>query len=82
MALQDQVEMIVADAPGTFGIYARNLGTDEVVDVNANQVMNTESAAKVFILLYYRRLVESGVCDPAQRIGELLYDAWGGFASG
>jgi beta-lactamase class A len=38
----------------------------------------TESAAKVFILLYYRRLVESGGCDPAQRI-ELTDDDryWG-----
>jgi hypothetical protein len=78
VSVQEQVEAVVADAPGTFGIYARNVGTGEIVDVNAHRVMNTESAAKVFILLYYRRLVESGVCDPAQRI-ELTDDNryWG-----
>ena len=78
MSVQERVEAIVADAPGTFGIYARNLGTGDVVDVNAHRVMNTESAAKVFILLYYRQLVESGACDPARRI-ELTDDDryWG-----
>jgi beta-lactamase class A len=78
VSVQQQVAALVADAPGTFGIYARNLGTDEIVDVNAHRVMNTESAAKVFILLYYRGLVGSGVCDPAQRI-ELTDDDryWG-----
>jgi hypothetical protein len=53
VSVQKHVEAIVAGAPGTFGIYARNLGTAEIVDVNANRVMNTESAAKVFVLLYY-----------------------------
>jgi len=67
-SVQEQVGAVVDDAPGTFGIYARNLGTDEVVDINADRVMNTESAAKVFILLYYRQLVTSGKCDPAQRV--------------
>jgi len=68
VSLQAGVEAVVADAPGTFGIYARNLGTGELVDVNADRVMNTESAAKVFILLYYRQLVRSGACDPTRRI--------------
>ncbi|MEX0665745.1 MAG: serine hydrolase [Acidimicrobiia bacterium] len=68
MSVQEQVQAIVDDALGTFGIYARNLGTSETVDVNADRVMNTESAAKVFILLYYRQLVASGACNPAQRV--------------
>ena len=78
MSLTEQVQAIVADAPGTFGIYARNLGTNEIVDVHADRVMNTESAAKVFILLYYRQLVEQGACDPNQRV-ELTDDDryWG-----
>jgi len=78
MPLLEQVQAIVADAPGTFGIYARNLGTNEIVDVHADRVMNAESAAKVFILLYYRGLVERGACDPGQRI-ELTDDHryWG-----
>ena len=78
MPIQERIENVLSDTAGTFGVYARNLGTDEVVDINAFHVLPTESAAKVFILLYYRRLVESGGCDPAQRI-ELTDDDryWG-----
>jgi beta-lactamase class A len=78
MSLQQQIEEMLADVSGTFGIYARHLATSEIVDVNASRVLPTESAAKVFILLYYRRLVESGECDPAQRV-ELTEDDryWG-----
>jgi beta-lactamase class A len=68
MSIEQQIRDMLADTPGTFGIYARQLGTDEIVDINASEVLPAESAAKVFILLYYRRLVESGACDPAQRI--------------
>jgi beta-lactamase class A len=78
MSVQEQVETVVADAPGIFGVYARNLTTGEIVDVSADRVMNTESAAKVFILLHFRQLVESGRCDPTRRI-ELTDDDryWG-----
>lgn len=78
MTLQEQVQAVVADAPGTFGVYARNLGTNEIVDVHAGRVMNAESAAKVFILLYYRQLVTAGTCDPHLRV-ELTEDDryWG-----
>jgi beta-lactamase class A len=68
VSAQEQIESLVAQAPGSFGIYARNLGTNEIVDVNADRVMNTESAAKVFILLYYRQGVVSGAWDPEQRV--------------
>lgn len=76
--MQEQVRSLVDDASGTFGLYARNLSTNERVEINADQVMNTESAAKVFILLYYRQLVESGACDASQRV-ELTEDDryWG-----
>jgi hypothetical protein len=52
MSLQPQIEDVIADAPGTFGVYARRLETNDIVDANADRVMNAESAAKVFILLY------------------------------
>ena len=68
MSVQQQVQAVVEQAPGTFGIYARNLGTTETVEINADEVMSAESAAKVFILLYYRQLVTSGACDPKQRV--------------
>ena len=68
MSVQEQIADVLASAPGTFGIYARHLATNEIVDVYADRVMNAESAAKVFILLYYRQCVVSGACDPEQRV--------------
>jgi len=78
LSVEQQIADMLAAAPGTFGLYARNLGTTEIVAVNADRVMNTESAAKVFILLYYRQCVTSGACDPDQRVA-LTDDAryWG-----
>ena len=38
------------------------------MEVNARQVLPTESAAKTFVLLHYRRLVVNGDCDPATRV--------------
>ena len=68
MALTDRVGAIVRGRPGIYGIYARNLTTDETIDVDADRVMPTESAAKTFVLLHYRRLVTAGVVDPTRRV--------------
>lgn len=68
ISTEQQIEDVLADAPGTFGIYARHLGTNEVVDIKASQVLPAESAAKVFVLLRYRRLVDAGTCNPLQRV--------------
>jgi len=73
MTLEADVQAVVQDRPGTFGIYARNLATGETVGLNADRVMNTESAAKTFILLHYSGLVRAGSLDPACRI-ELTAD--------
>ena len=59
---------ILAGRPGTFGIYARNLGTGETVAVNADTVLPTESTAKTFILVRYAGLVADGALDPDRRI--------------
>jgi beta-lactamase class A len=66
--LEDDVRSIVAGKPGTFGIYARNLGTGETVEVNADSVLPTESTAKTFILVRYAGLVAAGTLDPARRV--------------
>jgi beta-lactamase class A len=39
-----------------------------VAEVNADQVLPTESAAKTFILLHYSGLVRAGACDPSSRV--------------
>jgi beta-lactamase class A len=66
--LSQELEKILSPLPGTFGVFARNLGTDEVGEVNADKVLPTESAAKTFVLLHYSGLVTSGECDPSARI--------------
>lgn len=68
MGLSHDLERILTPLPGTFGVFARNLGTGEVAEVNADQVLPTESAAKTFILLHYSGLVAAGDCDPLTRV--------------
>ncbi len=68
MGLGEQVEAAVAGQPGVFGVYARNLGTDETIAINADRVFSAESTAKVFVLVYYSQLVASGVVDPTTRV--------------
>jgi beta-lactamase class A len=68
MALTDDVRTLLDSRSGTFGAFARNLTTDEVVEYHAEDVFDTASAAKTFVLVHYSELVEAGACDPTQRI--------------
>lgn len=68
MSLATAVEDAVDGKPGVFGIYARNLNTGEIIDINGHRVLHAESAAKSFILVYYSQLVASGEVDPTQRV--------------
>ena len=68
MTLQDGIAAVVAGRPGRFGIYARNLQTDETVAVDADVVMPAESAAKTFVLLHYFDLVDKGAVEPTTRV--------------
>jgi hypothetical protein len=65
MELTDDIGELVAAEPGQVAVYARNLTTGAVVDVGADRVMPTESAAKTFMLITYCQLVANGTCDPA-----------------
>ncbi len=68
MSLSDDVGRVIAPLEGTFGFFARNLTTGEVAEVNADQVLPTESAAKIFILIHLSRLVAAGECDSSRRV--------------
>ena len=68
MGLADEVQSAIAVQPGVFGFYARNLGTDEVVEVDGDRVLRAESAIKTCILVHYSRLVDSGSVDPSSRV--------------
>jgi beta-lactamase class A len=67
-AIEAEVRGLVEGRPGTFGVYARNLDTNETVDIDADHVMPAESAAKTFVLIHYARLVASGAIDPETRV--------------
>ena len=54
------VRAVVLTRPGQFGVYARNLTTGEIVGVDSDAVMKTESAIKTAILLQYTHLVAAG----------------------
>ncbi len=67
-SLVDSVNEVLRGRPGVFGVYARNLTTDEVIAVEAERVLPAESTVKTAILLHYERCVEAGVLDPKQRV--------------
>jgi beta-lactamase class A len=68
MALADEVRDAISAQPGVFGFYARNLGTEEVVAIDADRVLPAESAIKTCVLVYYSRLVASGAVDATARV--------------
>jgi beta-lactamase class A len=68
VGLAQRVEGVLAGLPGVFGVYARNLGTDETVAIEANRIFPAESTVKTCILLRYARLVAAGAVDPATRV--------------
>jgi beta-lactamase class A len=68
MTLNDDLRALLDARTGTFGVYARNLETNEAVGVGADRVYDTASAAKTFVLVHYARLVEAGTCDPGRRV--------------
>jgi beta-lactamase class A len=68
MPLAAAVETALTGQPGTFGVYARNLATNETIEVNADRIFPAESAIKTFILVYYSQLVAAGEIDPSRRV--------------
>jgi beta-lactamase class A len=68
MDLVATIQHTVDAAPGQVAVYARNLVRGDVVDVHADAVMATESAAKTFLLLAYASLVRDGTIDPERSI--------------
>ncbi len=68
MGIEDDVRNAISDRPGVFGFYARNLGTGEVVQLDADRVLRAESAIKTCILVHYSRLVDARTIDPSSRV--------------
>jgi beta-lactamase class A len=68
MPLNDSVAALLAERHGRFGVYARNLTTNEIVAINADDVMPAESSVKTAILVHYEHEVDAGRVDPEQRV--------------
>lgn len=59
-AILDLIESEFESFPGTAGVFARNLGTGEVIDVNGSAETATASTIKVPILIELMRRAELG----------------------
>ena len=68
MTLTEEVGRLLEGRPGRFGVYARNLASNETVEIGATEPMPAESAAKVFILVHYSALVNEESADAAARV--------------
>ncbi len=68
MGLADDISGVLSGLPGSFGVYARNLGTNETVAIDADRIFPAESTVKTCILVYFSRLVAAGAIDPGARV--------------
>src|SRR4051794_2497368 len=53
---------------GTWGVYARHLGTGETVAIRADEVMPAQSSVKVGVLLTYTKKIGLGDDDRDRRV--------------
>lgn len=68
MSLQDKLESIVREVPGTFGVAVKHLQTGEEARLNENQLFQLASTFKVPILATLFRDVEAGKLRLDQRV--------------
>jgi hypothetical protein len=68
VTLDRELRELVAGRPGTWGVYARNLGTDETVAIDADVLMPAQSSLKAGVLVVYERRVENRSIDPDRRV--------------
>lgn len=66
--INEAIQAIITGIPGKVGVYARYLNTGATVEINADQLMPTMSAAKTFILLTYAEAVVTASLSPDKRI--------------
>ena len=59
---------------GTWGVYARHLGTGETVGIRADEVMPAQSSVKVCVLLAYTKAIRLGDDQRDRRVSLLSED--------
>jgi hypothetical protein len=68
VALETDVRELLDGRAGTWGVYARNLGSGETVAVDADTVMPAQSSVKTCVLLTYEHGTDEGTVDPDRRV--------------
>jgi len=68
VTLETDVRAVLAGREGTWAVYARNLGTDATVEIDADTVMPAQSALKAGVLVVFERRVDDGSVDPERRV--------------
>jgi hypothetical protein len=68
VSLDRELRELVADRAGTWGVYARNLGTEETVAIDADAVMPAQSSLKTGVLVTYERCVDRRTIEPERRV--------------
>jgi beta-lactamase class A len=74
VALQDTLRTMIDGRAGTWGLYARHLGTGETVAIRADEVMPAQSSVKVSVLLAYTNSIRLGNDERDRRVTLLSED--------
>ncbi|PKA99117.1 beta-lactamase class A [Flavobacteriaceae bacterium MAR_2009_75] len=67
-SLDSQLKELIENFDGHAHVYAENLTTGQVIDIEASSIHNAASEAKIYILLTYAEQVNSGAFDPTSLI--------------
>lgn len=67
-SLESRLNELIENFDGDAHLYAENLKTGQVIDIEASSVHNAASEAKLYILLTYAEQVISGTLDPTSLI--------------
>ncbi|WP_418604508.1 serine hydrolase [Hwangdonia sp.] len=66
--LESRLNELIENFDGNAHLYAENLKTGQVIDIEASSVHNAASEAKLYILLTYAEQVINGTLDPTSLI--------------
>jgi beta-lactamase class A len=68
ITLETQLNELIKSFKGNAHLYAKNLSTGQVIDINGDSTHKAASEAKLYILLTYAEQVINGSLDPTKRI--------------
>ncbi|MBM1106390.1 serine hydrolase [Aurantibacter crassamenti] len=68
LSLESQLNELIENFDGEAHLYAENITTGQIIDIDASSIHNAASEAKIYILLTYAEQVISGTLDPTSLI--------------